>query len=86
MSYILEILAELVLTPGASKDDAIVRVFVVITMTVAGVCFAGFAAFVLIAARPLLGIPVALLFIALSLLCFWLVRRAKRSSSREITK
>ena len=86
MSYILEILAELVLTPGASKDDAIVPVFVAITMTVAGVCFAGFAAFVLIATRPLLGIPAALLFSALSLLCFWLVRRAKRGSGRESIK
>jgi hypothetical protein len=48
VSHILEILAEVLLTPEARKYDAVARVFVAITMTVAGICFLGLAAFALI--------------------------------------
>ena len=80
MSHLLQFIAELLLSGGGpSKDSVLPRIFAVVTMSLAGICFLGFAGFAFVTIRPIIGIPAGLFFIAFSALCFWLVRRAVRS-------
>ena len=78
MSHLLEFIAEVLLSGGGPrKDGPVLSSLVVLAMAIAGISFLVFAGFA--AARmDIVGILVALLLVALSALCFWLVWRGRR--------
>lgn len=78
MNLLLEAIADTLLSGcGPSKDSPILRIFMILTMSIAGVCFVGVAILVIVLVRSLVAVPLVLFLLALASLSFWLVRRAK---------
>jgi hypothetical protein len=77
MNQLLEAIAEVVLSgfvPSAKQDGIAVRVFVLLTMGIAGICFLIYAGVAFARHEMIVGI----IFIALAALCLWLFSRARR--------
>jgi hypothetical protein len=79
MNHLLEAIADVLLSGFGPRQDGIAtRLFVVLTMGIAGICFLILAGFVFARLAVSLAIPLGICFVGLSVLCFWLVSRARR--------
>ena len=73
----LQLAADVLLSGcGPGKQGIGTRVFVVLMMGIAGLCFLALAGFAL--AKSQSGVPLALVLVVLAAVCFGLVSRARR--------
>jgi len=75
MNHLLEAIANVVLSGFDPKQDGIAeKLFVVLTMSIAGICFLIYAGVAFVRHEVIVGI----IFVGLAALCFWLISRARR--------
>ena len=75
MNHLLEAIADVVLSGFGPKQDGIaVRLFVVLAMGIADICFLIYAGVAFARHEIIVGI----VFVGLAALCLWLISRARR--------
>ena len=78
MNHPLEFVAEVLSSGGGPRGDSpVIRVFVVLAMGVAGICFLVFAG-IAVARMDAVGFLVGLFLVALAAVCFWLVWKSRQ--------
>ena len=83
MNHLLELVFEVLGSEvGPRSESRVIRLFVMLSMGVAGICFLVFAG-IGFARMDVTGFLVGLFLVALALLCFWLVRRGTRPPKSE---
>jgi hypothetical protein len=79
MNSFVELLGEVLLSGcGPKREGTGMRLFVLLTMALAGICFLVFAVFTIVH-NGWHGMSLGLVLFALAAASFWLVRRARQS-------